>query len=128
MKSVYLNMPVQNVASSKEFFLGLGFSVNQEFSGEDNVCLVVNSSISLMLMNHKKFSAFITKEVAPRNTSEIILSFACDSAEEVRTKTDKALSMGAKRINEPEDNDFMFSWGFEDLDGHLWDLFWMKSA
>lgn len=106
----------------------MGFSVNQEFSGEDNVCLVVNSSISLMLKNHKKFSALITKEVAPRNTSEIILSFACDSAEEVRTKTDKALSMGAKRINEPEDNDFMFSWGFEDLDGHLWDLFWMKSA
>jgi predicted lactoylglutathione lyase len=21
---------------------------------------------------------------------------------------------------------FMFSWGFEDLDGHMWDLFWMN--
>jgi predicted lactoylglutathione lyase len=20
----------------------------------------------------------------------------------------------------------MFSWGFEDLDGHLWDLFWFN--
>lgn len=23
---------------------------------------------------------------------------------------------------------FMYSWGFEDLDGHLWDLFWMDPS
>ena len=23
---------------------------------------------------------------------------------------------------------FMFSWGFEDLDGHVWDLFWMDPS
>jgi predicted lactoylglutathione lyase len=29
-------------------------------------------------------------------------------------------------VNEPEDLGFMFSWGFEDLDGHLWNLAWMN--
>jgi predicted lactoylglutathione lyase len=40
--------------------------------------------------------------------------------------TEKALSLGARKMNDPEDHGFMFSWGFEDLDGHLWDLFWMN--
>jgi predicted lactoylglutathione lyase len=40
--------------------------------------------------------------------------------------TEMALSLGARKLNEPEDHGFMFSWGFEDLDGHLWDLFWMN--
>lgn len=124
--SAYLNMPVSDVVRSKEFFLALGFTVNAQFSGPDNVCMVINPSTSLMLMNHLKFSSFIDKEVASKNTSEIILSFACGSEGEVRTTTEKALSMGARKINEPEDSDFMFSWAFEDLDGHLWDLFWIK--
>ena len=120
-------MPVADVARSKEFFLNLGFTSNAEYSGEENVCIVVNSSISLMLMNHIKFAGFIDKEVAARNTSEMILSFECGSAEEVRAIAEKAFSQGARKINEAEDSEFMFSWAFEDLDGHLWDLFWIKS-
>jgi predicted lactoylglutathione lyase len=29
-------------------------------------------------------------------------------------------------VNDLEDHGFMVSWGFEDLDGHMWDLFWMN--
>jgi predicted lactoylglutathione lyase len=121
-------MPVADVARSKEFFLNLGFTANAEYSGEENICIVVNSSISLMLMNHRKFAGFIDKDVAAKNTSEMILSFECGSAEEVRAITEKAFSKGARKINEAEDSEFMFSWAFEDLDGHLWDLFWIKNA
>jgi predicted lactoylglutathione lyase len=126
VSSVFLNMPVQDVANSKTFFTSLGFSVNEQFSGSDNVCIVVNPNISLMLMKHEKFTSFIDKKVASKDSSEMILSFACSSAEEVRSITEKALALGARKVNEPEDTDFMFSWAFEDLDGHLWDLFWMK--
>ena len=126
INSVYLNMPVEDVLRSKEFFISLGFTVNEQFSGPDNVCMVINPSTSLMLMNKEKFRTFIDKELAPKSTSEIILSFSCESENEVRTITQKALSIGARKINEPEDSEFMFSWAFEDLDGHLWDLFWMK--
>ena len=50
------------------------------------------------------------------------------STEQVRELSEKAFALGAKQINEPDDKGFMFSWGFEDLDGHLWDLFWMDPA
>lgn len=126
ISAVYLNMPVQDVARARGFVEALGFIANEDFSGPDNVCMVINSSISLMLMNHEKFGSFIDKKVATRDSSEIILSFACGSADEVRTLAEKAFAMGARKINEAEDNDFMFSWAFEDLDGHLWDLFWIK--
>lgn len=119
-------MPVHDVSRSKRFFSSLGFVANEQFSGPDNVCIVVNPSISLMLMKHEKFTSFIDKKVATKESSEVILSFACSSELEVRSLTEKAFSLGARKINEPEDSDFMFSWAFEDLDGHLWDLFWIK--
>jgi predicted lactoylglutathione lyase len=127
INAVFLNMPVQDVARSKAFFSNLGFGVNEQFSGLENVCIVVNQNISLMLMDKRKFSSFIDKSVAPKETSEVILSFACDSEAEVRSITEKALALGARKVNEAEDTDFMFSWAFEDLDGHLWDLFWIKA-
>ncbi len=126
INAVYLNMPVADVTKSRNFFEELGFSAKEEFSGADNVCMHINQNIFLMMMNHEKFKGFIDKEVAPKNSSEMILSFACDSADDVTRLAEKAFSMGARKLNEPEDSDFMFSWGFEDLDGHLWDLFWMK--
>jgi hypothetical protein len=126
ISAVYLNMPVADVARSREFFTQLDFTVKEEFSGPDNVCMIIAPSVAVMLMNHEKFKGFTNKETAPKNSSEVILSFACDSAEAVRSLSEKAISLGARKINEPDDNDFMFSWGFEDLDGHLWDLFWMK--
>jgi predicted lactoylglutathione lyase len=127
ISSVFLNMPVQDVARSKEFFMSLGLGVNEQFSGSENVCVIVNQNISLMLMGHDKFSSFIDKKVAPKDASEIILSFACESEAEVRSITEKALELGARKVNDSEDTDFMFSWAFEDLDGHLWDLFWIKA-
>ena len=126
INAVYLNMPVADVTKSRNFFEELGFSAKEEFSGADNVCMLINQNIFLMMMNHEKFKGFIDKEVAPKNSSEMILSFACDSADDVTRLAEKAFSMGARKLNEPEDSDFMFSWAFEDLDGHLWDLFWMK--
>ena len=49
----------------------------------------------------------------------------CKTEEEVKTITEKALFQGARRINDFEENEFMYSWAFEDLDGHIWEMFWM---
>lgn len=88
--------------------------------------MLVGENIYVMLLEHEKFSGFINKPIAPSTSNEAILAFALGSAEEVRTLASKAIQLGARKLNEPEDLGFMFSWGFEDLDGHLWDLFWMN--
>lgn len=115
-----------SLEKSVNFFTELGFRFNPQFTDDESTCMIVTDTIYVMLLEHKKFQGFIKKPIASRETTEAILSFSLDSPNEVRAKSEKAFSLGAKQINEPEDHGFMFSWGFEDLDGHLWDLFWMN--
>jgi predicted lactoylglutathione lyase len=126
--SIFLNMPVSNVAKSMEFFKNLGFEFNPQFTGEDSACLIIGENKYAMLNNREKFANFIDKPIADSKTSEVIISLGCKSKEIVDSICEKALSQGARRIGNPEDQGFMYSWNFEDLDGHLWDLFWMDAA
>lgn len=124
--SIFVNLPVKNLARSVEFFGGLGFTFNPQFTDETSTCMVINDTVYAMLLEHEKFQGFIDKPIAPPTMTEAILAFACESPDEVRQLSEKAFSLGARRVNDPEDMGFMFSWGFEDLDGHLWELFWMN--
>ncbi len=128
ISSIFVNLPVEKLSKSVDFFTQLGFKFNPQFTDEESTCMIVNDTIYVMLLEHKKFQSFITKPIAAKETTEAILAFSLGSADEVRAMTEKALSLGARRLNDPEDHGFMFSWGFEDLDGHIWDLFWMDPA
>jgi uncharacterized protein len=33
-----------------------------------------------------------------------------------------------KTYSEPQDHGFMFAHGFHDLDGHIWEVFWMNPS
>jgi predicted lactoylglutathione lyase len=79
-----------------------------------------------MLTSRDFFGKMFPKPVADKSVSEVVFSLSCDSPEEVRRIAETAFANGGKQINEPEDNGFMYSWGFADLDNHLWDLFWMN--
>ena len=126
INAIFINLPVSNVKKSIEFFKGLGFEFNAQFTGEESACLIIGKDMYAMLSNDEKFASFIKKPIASKDTTEAIISLSCESPEHVRSLAKKAFELGAKQINEPEDHGFMFSWGFEDLDGHLWDLFWMN--
>jgi predicted lactoylglutathione lyase len=124
--SVFITLPVKSVKASIEFFTALGFTFNQDFSDEETTCMIVNETIYVMLGEHKKYLSLIDKPIADPASSEVILTLSCSSPDEIRTITSTAISLGARQVNEPEDLGFMFSWGFEDLDGHLWNLAWMN--
>ena len=126
INSIFVNLPVVNLKRSVEFFTELGFKFNPQFTDETSTCMLVGDNIFVMLLEHAKFQGFIDKPIAPSTSTEAILAFSLGSPDEVREMTSKALALGARKLNEPEDLGFMFSWGFEDLDGHLWDLFWMN--
>ena len=124
--SIFVNLPIENLKKSVDFFTGLGFKFNPQFTDEQTTCMLVSDTIYVMLLEKAKFATFTKKTIADRDTTEMLLSFACESVEQVRELSEKAFALGAKKVNEPEDLGFMFSWGFEDLDGHSWDLFWMN--
>ena len=126
LNNIFVNLPVASLKKSVAFFTELGFTFNAQFTDETSTCMIVNDKVYFMLIEHAKFSGFIDKPIAPSTSTEAIFSFSCESKDEVVAMASKAHSLGARKVNEAEDMGFMFSWGFEDLDGHLWDLFWMN--
>ena len=123
--SIFINMPIADLKRSVDFFTELGFTFNPQFTSEDTTCMLVGPNIFAMLLERDRFTGFIDKPVADSSSSEVILSLGCESPDEVRKLAEAAFALGARKVNEIDDKGFMISWGFEDLDGHLWDLFWM---
>lgn len=121
-------MPISNLKRSVEFFSQLGFTFNPQFADETSTCMIIGPNIFAMLCEHEKFKGFIDKPIAERSTTEVIFSLSCESPDEVNRIAKAAFKAGARKLNDAEDRGFMYSWGFEDLDGHLWDLFWMDPA
>ena len=80
----------------------------------------------VMLLVEPFFSTFTKKSIADAsNTTEVIVCLSCDSRAEVDEMVRKAIAAGGKTPNAPQDHGFMYGHGFEDLDGHIWELAWM---
>lgn len=128
IKAIFLNLPIKNLKKTVDFFTGLGFNFNPQFSGEDSTCMIIGNNMYAMFCEEAKFQNFLAKPIADPATTEVLISLSCENKEEVTSLSEKAFALGARKVNDPEDHGFMFSWGFEDLDGHVWDLFWMDPA
>ena len=126
INAIFLNIPIENLKRSVDFFSALGFTFNPQFTSEDSTCMIIGENMYSMLVEREKFSTFIEKPIADKSTVEMLISLSCESSDKVRELSEKAFSLGARQINDAEDHGFMYSWGFEDLDGHIWDLFWMN--
>lgn len=123
---IILNLPVKNLDKSRAFFSALGFSFDPRFSGENAAFMnIVDDTIQAMLTTEPFFQSLIDKPIAnAKETNELVICLNCDSREEVDSLIAKATAAGARIPHPPEDNGFMYDQGFEDIDGHLWNLVW----
>ena len=125
-KQIIFNLPVKDLEQSKSFFAALGFSFSSRFSNEHAAFMViVDDSIYAMLMTEAFFTSLIDKPVVQaKEANEVIICLSCESREEVDDLIAKAVAAGGRTPHPPEDHGFMYDQGFEDLDGHLWNLVW----
>ena len=125
-KQIILNLPVKDLAKSKAFFSALGFTFVSRFSGENAAFMnIVGDTIQAMLTTEPFFQSLIDKPVAnAKESNELVICLNCDSREEVDSLIAKAVAAGGRTPHPPEDNGFMYDQGFEDIDGHLWNLVW----
>jgi uncharacterized protein len=125
-KQIFVNLPVRDLPASRAFFERLGFSFNPQFSNDDAACMVIGENIYAMLLVERFFKGFTTKPVANAfEATEVLTCLSCDSREEVDALVEKALRAGGRAPNPRQDYGFMYSHGFEDLDGHVWELMYM---
>jgi predicted lactoylglutathione lyase len=88
--------------------------------------VIADGSIHVMLMPEAFFKSLIDKPVVQaRDANEVIVCLTCESREEVDILVAKAIAFGGRTPHPPEDHGFMYTQGFEDIDGHLWNLVWM---
>ena len=128
-RQLFVNLPVENLDRTVEFFSTLGFSFNPKFTDENATCLVISEHIQVMLLTRPFFSGFTKKPVADaRAATETLLALSCESRDEVDALVSKAVAAGAATPMESKDYGFMYQHGFEDLDGHQWEVFWMDES
>lgn len=127
-KQVFIHLPVADVARSRTFFEGMGFSPNQQCSGEHSACLAFSDAILVMLSAHEQFMQFSPKPICDTSKAlEVLLCLNCDSRAEVDGMASKAVEAGATDL-ETSDFGFMYQRSFLDLDGHGWALNFMSDA
>jgi predicted lactoylglutathione lyase len=126
-KQIIVSLPVRDLEKSKAFFSALGYRFDPKFAGENSAGIVIaEGSVYVMLSTEAMFQSFIDKPLAQaREANEVVLSLSCESREELDGLIARATAAGARIPHPPEDHGFMYDQGFEDLDGHLWNLVFM---
>jgi uncharacterized protein len=126
---IFVNLPVKQLDKAMAFYSALGFKNNPQFTDETAACMVVSDDIYVMLLTHPKFKQFTPKEISDATkTSEVLNCVSCDSRADVDGMVKKALSAGGSTYSEPQDHGFMYHHGFQDVDGHIWEVMWMDPA
>ncbi|MBA3705125.1 MAG: VOC family protein [Bacteroidetes bacterium] len=123
---IFVNLPVKNLSKTIEFFTKLDFAFNPEFTDEKAACLIIDENIFVMLLTEDFFKKFTQKEISDATKStEVILTLSAESREKVDEMISKVLKAGGRSPKPPQDHGWMFGRGFQDLDGHLWEVMYM---
>ena len=124
--NIFVNLPVKDLGKSMEFFKRLGFSFNAQFTDETAACMIVSETAYVMLLTHPKFKAFAPNAICDATKStEVLVAISCENRAKVDELVTKAVAAGGSIYNKPKDYGFMYGHGFQDLDGHVWEVFYM---
>ena len=126
---IFVNLPVKDLNASIAFFTKLGYSFNQQFTDETATCMVISEDIYAMLLTHEKFKMFTPKEICDATkSSEVLIALSCESRDQVDELVAQAVAAGGSTYSKPQDHGFMYAHGYQDLDGHIWEVMWMDPS
>jgi predicted lactoylglutathione lyase len=124
---IFVNLPVQSLRRSIDFFKALGFGFDPQFTDDKGTCMIVGENSFVMLLARDFFQSFTPKDVADASkTTEVLIAISRESREAVDALVARAVAAGATAPRQAQDHGFMYQHGFHDLDGHVWELLWMR--
>jgi len=128
-RQIFVNLPVTDLKRSVAFFTALGYRFDPKFTDENATCMIVGDNIFVMLLVERFFQTFTKKALCDATKStEVLVCLSCDSRAHVDELVSKARAAGGTTPNDPQDHGFMYGHGYQDLDGHLWELIYMEPA
>ena len=130
MTTADLRQPAgQGPAALVEFFGALGFTFDPQFTDENATCMIIAENIFAMLLVEPFFDEL--HQQAGRGRAQDRRSVLALSGGQPRGRgraVDKAIAAGAGDTpSRRRTTAFMYQRGFEDLDGHLWEVFHMSA-
>jgi uncharacterized protein len=126
---IFVNLPVKNLDKSIKFFSRLGFKFNPKFTDKNATCMIISKDIYAMLLVENFFKTFIKKKKisdAKKNT-EVLIAISLPSNKAVDKMVNMAVKSGGKEVLK-YDHGWMYGRDFEDLDGHIWEIFHMDES
>jgi uncharacterized protein len=130
MRMIFVNLPVTDLARSRAFYEGLGFTINPQFSDDTGLCVVVSETIYIMILITAKFEAFSPRPVGDAlATTASLVALSCDDRDAVVAMVEAAIAHGGRDNGTVQDIDgFMYGRSISDPDGHVFEPFWMNPA
>lgn len=126
---IFPNLPVKDLDAAKAFYQALGYPINAQFTDENASAVVISDTIVVMLLREEFFRTFTSRAIADTSTTvETLNGLGVASRDEVDRIAEAAVAAGGRTTGEPQDQGFMYSRGFADLDGHEWSVMWMDPA
>jgi len=126
---IFVNLPVKDLKRSVEFFTKLGYKFNPQFTDETAACMIISEDIYVMLLTQAKFKEFTPKKICDAmKSTEVLVCLSCESRDKVNDMVSKAVAAGGTTYAQSKDYGFMYQHGFQDPDGHLWELIYMEPS
>ncbi|MEM9692160.1 MAG: VOC family protein [Myxococcota bacterium] len=123
--TMFVNLPVRDIARSMEFFEKLGFEFDQHFTDDNAACMIVGGGAYVMLLTRSFFASFTSRTLAdPRQTISGLYALALPSRADVDALASKVEAAGGE-VLPAKDMGFMYQRSFVDLDGYQWEPFHM---
>lgn len=129
MKDIWINLPVKDILRSTQFFEKVGFKFNPHYTSTENSAslMVGQQNVVIMLFEEQVFNTFTFHKGADTSIgTEVLFSIGLDSREEIDQMAEKVKEAGGTIFLGPaEMQNWMYSFGFIDLDGHRWNALYM---
>lgn len=126
-RTIFVNLPVRDLAKSAAFYTALGGTVNPQFSDETAKCVMMSDVIGVMLLTHEKYATFTKRAIGDaRSQSWALIALSVEARDAVDATVAKAVLAGGRADPNPaQDLGFMYNRNVEDPDGNVWEVMWM---
>lgn len=128
-KDLWINLPVKDVTKARDFFIAIGFKLNEGPGNTETSASIKigNKNIILMLFEENFFKNITGNALTDTSkSSEVLFSFDAESEEEVNELAVKVEKAGGIVFSKPSAfKGWMYGCAFCDLDGHRWNVLFM---
>lgn len=122
--SLFVNLPVRDVARSRAFYEGLGWAIDERYGDDAAACVVISPQIRVMLQVGPVWAGS-SGSVDDAGAVTPLLTLAVDSRFHVDHLAERAVASGGVEAREPADHGSAYSRFLRDPDGHVWEITWM---